>query len=156
MLWKKVAALALVLPTALAFVLGFRAIRADAFVIGVVTYCLFALLLAEANLLWKNQRGQLQVLMVVILVAAILVVLHLPQFSESEHDRMVRQVKQSLIEQGIQAGAEPVVELNEKVGSVWTGTATYGEIIYDLRISKDPLLGWRIARQRRLPQPKFP
>jgi hypothetical protein len=56
--------------------------------------------------------------------------------SESEHDRMVKLVNDSLKKEGIQAGVEPVVELTKKGEDTWAGTATYGDIVYDLRVYK--------------------
>jgi hypothetical protein len=53
--------------------------------------------------------------------------------SESEQERMIKKVKDTLKKEGIQAGVEPVVELTGK-GNEWVGTARYGEIVYDLRV----------------------
>jgi hypothetical protein len=54
---------------------------------------------------------------------------------EPEHDRIMKLVKETLKKQGIQTGVEPVVKLSQK-GEEWVGTATYGEIVYDLRVFK--------------------
>jgi hypothetical protein len=63
------------------------------------------------------------------------VVLGLPG-CQSEQDRMVGLVKESLKKEGIQGGVEPVLELTKKGEDFWIGTATYGAIVYDLRVSK--------------------
>jgi hypothetical protein len=56
---------------------------------------------------------------------------------ETEQVRMVRLVKKALKKEGIQVGVEPVVELTKKGEDYWVGTATYGQVIYDLRVSKN-------------------
>jgi hypothetical protein len=69
----------------------------------------------------------------------------------SEHDRMVSLVKESLKKEGIQVGVEPVVELTKKGDDYWIGTATYGEIIYDLRVYKGSSGSLMLERQMREP-----
>ena len=160
-IWKKAVALALVLPTAIAFVVMFRV---DDILKKVVAGALSGALFCLTTLLWngepagnKIKRASIPVILVLIAVlAGILVALHAPQFLESEHDKMVRMVTQTLKGQGIQVGVEPVVELTKIGDDVWTGTATYGTIIYDLRVSKDTnaLSGWRMSRQQRVAQPE--
>jgi hypothetical protein len=71
--------------------------------------------------------------------------------SESEHDRMTRLVKETLKHEGIQSGVEPVVELTKKGGDEWVGTATYGKIIYDLRVYKDASGRLMLKRRMRAP-----
>ena len=69
--------------------------------------------------------------------------------SESEHHRMVRLVKETLKDEGIQAGVEPVVVLTGE-GDAWVGTATYGDVVYDLRVYRqDGTL--KLERQMRAP-----
>jgi hypothetical protein len=162
MLWKKATALALVLPTAIAFVVM---VRADTILTRVVAGALSGALFGLTTLLWKGEpaeskikRASLPVIVVVIVgLTAILVVLHAPQYLEPEQDRMVRMVKDTLKREGIQVGVEPVVELRKMDGDVWTGTAAYRDIVYDLRVSKDPNSSseWRISRQQRMAEPKM-
>jgi hypothetical protein len=71
--------------------------------------------------------------------------------SEPEHARMTRLVKETLKEEGIQAGVEPVVELTRKGDADWVGTATYGQIIYDLRVYRDA--SGRLMLERRMRAP---
>jgi hypothetical protein len=160
LVWKKAAALALVLPTAIAFVVMFRV---DDILTEVVAGGLSGLLLGLAMLLWKGEPPGAQrkrasiplILLAIAVLAGLLAALHAPQLLESEQDAMVRKVTQTLKSEGINVGVEPVVELTKTGNDVWTGTATYGAIIYDLRVSRDPtsLSGWRVSRKQRDPEP---
>jgi hypothetical protein len=78
----------------------------------------------------------------------------------SPHDKMVERVKETL-KVGLKAGnyegadVEPVVELNRQGDQDWFGTATCGEIIYDLRVYKKTnnhqlSLEWRMREPKRL------
>jgi hypothetical protein len=158
MLWRKMAALALVLPTAIAFVIM---TRVDGILSKVIAGALSGALFGLTTLLWKGEpagnkikRASIPVILVVIVaLIGILAALHAPVFLESEHDKLVRMATESLKREGINVGVEPVVELTNAGGDVWTGTATYGDIVYDLRVSKDPgsLSGWKMTRQQRMP-----
>jgi hypothetical protein len=161
-LWKKAAALALVPPIVVAIVLG---ITARSFLISIVGWGLGGLLYAVSYVLRTGHKIKgaplVAIVVAIAVLAGILVVHHMQRLFEPERDRVARLVKLRLNEarlflkeaEGIDPDVEPVVELNEKVGNAWMGTATYGEMIYDLRISKDPgsPSGWRVEIVRRAP-----
>jgi hypothetical protein len=152
-MWKKAVALALVLPTAIAFVYGYMS---GSFLMTILGYLLGAMLLGEAYQLWKGELAEGKVkgaahavwVVAIVLLAGILVADFVQRRLEPVHDRLVRLVKEALKQEGIGGDVDPVVELSERRTNLWTGTATYGETVYDLSISKDPQFGWRVKYRR--------
>jgi hypothetical protein len=55
----------------------------------------------------------------------------------SSKAQMESRVKQSFQKAGIQSGVDPVVELKEQGGGRWSGTATFGQIVYDISVRSE-------------------
>lgn len=84
----------------------------------------------------------------VVILGVAAVMIYWAMTRESEPDRMVRLVKETLKKEGVEAAFEPVVQITGQ-GDQWSGTATFGEIVYGIRTFRDKNGKLMLERTRR-------